>query len=63
VEREDRRGEKANEKRFQRYLTNRSYYAGSMHSDGAPGLVRTNIIFSTIATILPRVYARTQISR
>src|SRR6266853_3154294 len=50
--------EKTNEKRFQRYLTNRNYYAGNMHSDGAPGLVRTNIIFSTIATILPRVYAR-----
>jgi hypothetical protein len=50
--------EKANEKRYERYLTNRNYYAGTMHTDGKPGLVRTNVIFSTIATLIPRTYAR-----
>jgi hypothetical protein len=47
-----------NETRFKRFEEHRKYYRGVMHKDGSTGLVRTNIIFSTIATIYPQVYAR-----
>lgn len=36
----------------------RKYVTGEAHSDGGTGLVRTNLIFSTIATTCPFVYAR-----
>lgn len=36
----------------------RGYVNGSEHNDGEAGLVRTNLIYSTIATILPHVYAK-----
>lgn len=36
----------------------REYVNGKQHDDGSAGLVRTNLIFSTIATVLPSVYAK-----
>jgi len=47
-----------NEKRFQRYEINRKYYRGAIHKDGSTGLVRTNLIFSTIASVYPQIYAK-----
>jgi hypothetical protein len=44
--------------RFRRYEEFRRYYQGTIHDDGAKGLVRTNMIFSTIATLLPATYAK-----
>lgn len=37
---------------------NRLYVRGKVHDDGAPGLVRTNLIHSTIATLVPHIYAK-----
>ena len=31
---------------------------GKQNEDGAPGLVRTNLIFSTLATLIPYIYAK-----
>jgi hypothetical protein len=39
-------------------LQNRKYVRGQAHDDGAPGLVRTNMIFSTMATQIPHIYAK-----
>ena len=50
--------EKLHEERFKQYERNRQYVLGMVHDDGAPGLVRTNMIFSTIATLLPQTYAK-----
>lgn len=36
----------------------RNYVNGTQHDDGAIGLVRTNLIHSTIATMLPMIYAK-----
>ena len=36
----------------------RKYVTGEMHQDGAPGLVRTNLIWATIATQSPHIYAK-----
>lgn len=36
----------------------RNYVNGKQHDDGTTGLVRTNIIHSTIATMLPMTYAK-----
>ena len=36
----------------------RNYVNGKQHDDGASGLVRTNLIYSTIATLLPYIYAK-----
>ena len=36
----------------------RNYVNGKQHDDGATGLVRTNLIYSTIATLLPYIYAK-----
>ena len=36
----------------------RNYVNGKAHDDGAPGLVRTNLIYSTLATLLPYIYAK-----
>lgn len=36
----------------------RGYVTGEQHNDGQPGLVRTNLIWSTISTNLPHIYAR-----
>ena len=36
----------------------RNYVNGKSHEDGAPGLVRTNLIYSTLATLLPYIYAK-----
>lgn len=36
----------------------RAYVLGTVHDDGAKGLVRTNLIFSTIATNCPHIYAK-----
>jgi hypothetical protein len=36
----------------------RQYVNGEQHDDGAKGLVRTNLIFATIASLLPYVYAK-----
>lgn len=44
------------EKRFKQFATNRNHYRGITGTDGK--LVRTNLIFSTIATIYPQVYAK-----
>lgn len=37
---------------------NRKYVRGTAHDDGAPGLVRTNLTHSTIATLTPHIYAK-----
>ncbi len=37
---------------------NRQYVRGKVHDDGSPGLVRTNLIHSTIATLTPHIYAK-----
>lgn len=37
---------------------NRGYVTGKIHDDGEKGLVRTNLVLSTIASIVPHVYAR-----
>lgn len=42
--------------RFKQFQTNRNHYRGITGPDGK--LVRTNLIFSTIATIYPQVYAK-----
>lgn len=44
------------EKRFKRFAQFRNYYKGQQKS--GEELVRTNLIFSTIATIYPQVYAK-----
>lgn len=36
----------------------REYVNGKQHDDGSPGLVRTNLIFATVAMLLPYVYAK-----
>ena len=36
----------------------RNYVNGTQHDDGPSGLVRTNLIYSTIATMLPMIYAK-----
>ncbi|MCC7144253.1 MAG: hypothetical protein IT349_19330 [Candidatus Eisenbacteria bacterium] len=36
----------------------RLYAEGRMHEDGAKGLVRTNLIYATMATLIPYVYAK-----
>ena len=36
----------------------RNYVNGKEHEDGAKGLVRTNLIYSTLATLLPYIYAK-----
>lgn len=36
----------------------RKYVTGEQHNDGSPGLVRTNLIWSTIATNCPHIYAK-----
>lgn len=36
----------------------RQYQYGTIHNDGKSGLVRTNLIFSTMATLLPHIYAK-----
>jgi hypothetical protein len=36
----------------------RMYVNGTQHDDGAPGLVRTNLIFASLQTLLPYVYAK-----
>lgn len=36
----------------------REYVNGKQHDDGASGLVRTNLIFATLAGLLPYVYAK-----
>lgn len=46
------------EKRFEQYDTNRKYVRGEVHDDGQAGLVRTNLILSTLATLLPQIYAK-----
>lgn len=50
--------QKANEKRFEQYDLNRKYIAGEHKKDDSSGLTRTNLIFSTIATLLPQTYAK-----
>lgn len=47
-----------NEARFKEFEKNRKYWRGVAHNDGNKGLVRTNLIFSTMATILPQIYAK-----
>ena len=42
--------------RFKQFQTNRNHYRGIVGTSGQ--LVRTNLIFSTIATIYPQVYAK-----
>lgn len=49
---------KDNEERFKSWEQNRKYWRGTMHKDGAAGLVRTNVIFSTMSAILPQIYAK-----
>lgn len=61
VQRYDRRIKAAlknSEDRFKRFETHRKYYRGIAHKDGATGLVRTNLIFATIASIYPQIYAK-----
>jgi hypothetical protein len=36
----------------------REYVNGKQHDDGSPGLVRTNLIYATIASMLPYLYAK-----
>lgn len=47
-----------NIERFKEWERNRKYWRGTMHKDGAAGLVRTNVIFSTMSAILPQIYAK-----
>lgn len=42
-------------KKFELY---RKYVRGEAHDDGAPGLVRANLVFVAQATIVPRTYAK-----
>lgn len=50
---------RANDKRFKLIKRNRRYYAGtnSLSTEGY-STVRTNLIFSTIAALLPQIYAK-----
>lgn len=41
-----------------RLKDNRAYVSGEKHTDGAKGLVRTNLIFATLAGMLPHIYAK-----
>jgi hypothetical protein len=45
-------------KQEERYKKNRQYVRGDAGSDGKGGLVRTNIIHSNFAAILPQIYAK-----
>ena len=36
----------------------RNYVNGKNHDDGTTGLVRTNLIYSTLATLIPYIYAK-----
>lgn len=45
------------EKRFKKYEDYRGYYAGR-DTKVSGGVVRTNLIFSTIATLYPQIYAK-----
>lgn len=47
-----------NDQRFKDFEKNRKYWRGVVHKDDKPGLVRTNLIFSTMAAILPQIYAK-----
>lgn len=38
--------------------SNRLYLSGEAHSDGADGLVRANLLYASMATMIPYVYAR-----
>lgn len=49
---------RAAEDRRKKLKALRGYVNGSQHEDGAPGLVRTNLIFSTLQTLLPYIYAK-----
>lgn len=46
------------EKRFDRYEQYRAYYAGRDTRSGSTTNVRTNLIFSTISTLYPQIYAK-----
>jgi len=50
--------EQSKEKTEERYKKLRKYVRGDVGGDDAPGLVRTNIIHSNFAAILPQVYAK-----
>jgi hypothetical protein len=52
------RASKDRKKRNEKIVTWRKRVAGDLHSDGAPGLVRTNLIFAHIATAVPNTYAK-----
>lgn len=52
IERETKR----HEERFKKYERNRAAYRGIMDEKGK--LARTNLIFSTIATLYPQIYAK-----
>lgn len=45
-------------KRKERIELYRKYVRGEAHDDGAPGLVRTNLIYVGQATIIPHTYAK-----
>jgi hypothetical protein len=45
-----------NKDRFKKFQQHRDYYRGKM--PGTTALVRTNLIFSTIATLYPQIYAK-----
>lgn len=45
-------------KRIAEFEKNRKYARGEMHDDGKGGLVRTNLIYTNQATIVPHVYAK-----
>lgn len=50
--------EGANEDACKDIRRNRQYVLGTAHADNSPGLVRANLIHSTIASLTPHVYAK-----
>jgi hypothetical protein len=56
--REIKRREVPHKKLCDSVRRSRLYAEGKMHDDGARGLVRTNLIYATMATLIPYVYAK-----
>jgi hypothetical protein len=52
------RNKELNKELFKRYDQNRKIVSGEKHTDGEAGLVRTNLAYSTMAVILPQIYAK-----
>jgi hypothetical protein len=55
---EIRKRETSHKKMVEAVRKARLYTEGKMHDDGAKGLVRTNLIYATMATLIPYIYAK-----